>query len=148
MRKTPSPFPSCFVSPCISQPISLPSVRRSLYPTSPMAHVSPSFIQVSLRIDVFVRLVLNSVPVLLPSLVPSPATRKFRRTISRRGKVRFIFYYISCLCRTCSETSTIRLFAFLSWGYVKFILQVRCFRYRYDIGERKVLHLSHNISFV
>lgn len=102
----------------ISVSLSLPMYLSSHLPSFclvlslsniPLWRVSPSSSQVLLRIDVFVRLVLNSVPVLLPSLLlpPRPANSAIpscRQSLRAAVKLG-LFFIIPHVCRTCSEAS-------------------------------------------
>lgn len=134
----------------VCRPISLPPALDALFIQHPLWRVSPSLSQVSLRIDVFVRLVLNSArPFYLPFFSP----REFRHTISplvslRRGKVRFIFYYSSCLSdmfrsilRPCDP---LRFYLGPTWNLFR---EFDILDIRYVCGG-KALHLSHVTSFM
>lgn len=129
--------------------VSLPPALDALFIQHPLWRVSPSLSRVSLRIDVFVRLVLNSArPFYLPFFSP----REFRLAISppvspRRGKVRFIFYYSSCLSdmfrsilRPCDP---LRFYLGPTWNlFREFDILDTCY-----VCGGKALHLSHVTSF-
>lgn len=146
-RKSESTSISILLHLYVSHSVSFPWC--SFYPTLSMAHLSvflSVFLALNWRLFPVLHLILNFVPIFIfRSSFPT-----FLLSLSHfvdlfaTSKVRFIFYYFSCLSdmfkvilRLCDPLRS------LPWGHVKFISLVRCSRYRY-VYDGKASHSRRN----